>query len=116
MLVRAYDTATGTLAWQDQAPLASGIITRVFIDDLGHKVFAAGYFGTDFVVRAYDASERTSRQNRDCRRFSELAEPSQRGSRQWESDQALLTTFIRDQRRQLPVSGMLTLARRLKAA
>jgi hypothetical protein len=30
-------------------------ITGVFIDDLGHTVFAAGYFGTDFLVRAYDA-------------------------------------------------------------
>ena len=39
LLVRAYDTATGTLQWRDQSPLASGIITSVVIDDFGHKVF-----------------------------------------------------------------------------
>ncbi len=60
LLVRAYDTATGTLQWRDQSPLASGIITSVVIDDFGHKVFGAGYAqggeGTDFLIRAYDAT------------------------------------------------------------
>jgi glucose dehydrogenase len=59
LLVRAYDTATGTLEWRDQAPLASGIITTVVIDDLGRRVFGAGYAqggqDTDTLVRAYDA-------------------------------------------------------------
>jgi hypothetical protein len=72
MLVRAYDTATGTLAWQDQAPLASGIITGVFIDDLGHKVFAAGYFGTDFLVRAYDARTGCGKQRAAMTSFKPL--------------------------------------------
>ena len=60
LLVRAYATATGTLQWRDQSPLASGIITSVVIDDFGHKVFGAGYAqggeGTDFLIRAYDAT------------------------------------------------------------
>jgi len=59
LVVRAYDTATGTLEWRDQAPLASGIITTVVVDDLGQRVFGAGYAqggeGTDILVRAYDA-------------------------------------------------------------
>jgi glucose dehydrogenase len=59
LLVRAYDTATGTFEWRDQSPLASGIITTVVIDDLGQRVFGAGYAqggeGTDILVRAYDA-------------------------------------------------------------
>jgi len=59
LLVRAYDTVTGTLEWRDQTPLASGFITNVVIDDLRHSVFGAGYVaggqGIDFLVRAYDA-------------------------------------------------------------
>jgi glucose dehydrogenase len=59
LVVRAYDTTTGTLAWRDQTPLASGIITNVVIDDLGQSVFGGGYVqggdGIDFLVRAYDA-------------------------------------------------------------
>ncbi len=59
LLVRAYDVKTGTLKWHDQTPLASGYIVKTVIDDVGHKVFGAGYAangpGTDFLVRAYDA-------------------------------------------------------------
>ena len=60
LLVRAYDTKTGTLAWRDQAPLSAGYITNVVIDELDDKVFGAGYApdgsGADILVRAYDAT------------------------------------------------------------
>jgi len=60
LLMRAYNVKTGTLEWQDQRPLASGIMTKVVIDDVANRVFGAGYAangpGTDFLVRAYDAS------------------------------------------------------------
>jgi len=60
LLVRAYDTKTGTLAWRDQAPLSAGYITNVVIDELDDNVFGAGYApdgsGADILVRAYDAT------------------------------------------------------------
>ena len=40
LLVRAYDTATGTLAWQDQAP--PGAITDIVIDKLGQGLLLLG--------------------------------------------------------------------------
>ena len=59
LLVRAYDPGTGTLVWWDQSPLAPTALTTVVIDDLGQRVFAAGYSrdngGADFLVRAYNA-------------------------------------------------------------
>ena len=59
LLMRAYNVRTGTLEWHDQRPLASGVMTKVVIDDVANKVFGAGYAangpGTDFLVRAYDA-------------------------------------------------------------
>jgi PQQ-like domain len=65
LLVRAYDTQTGDMVWQDQAPLSAGYITGVVLDELDSKVFCAGYApdssgagdsGADFLVRAYDAT------------------------------------------------------------
>ena len=65
LLVRAYDTETGTMVWQDQAPLSAGYITGVVIDELDDKVFGAGYApdssgagdsGADILVRAYDVT------------------------------------------------------------
>jgi PQQ-like domain len=65
LLVRAYDTETGAMVWQDQAPLSAGYITGVALDELDDKVFCAGYApdssgagdsGADFLVRAYDAT------------------------------------------------------------
>lgn len=55
LLVRAYDLASGTLQWQDQMPLISGVIDLVFIDDLGQTVFVTGYVPGGLLIRAYDA-------------------------------------------------------------
>ncbi len=56
-LVRAYDTATGTLLWEDQFDKAGGYDLAVAVVVQGGQLFAAGYSTIfDFLVRAYDAT------------------------------------------------------------
>jgi hypothetical protein len=56
ILVRAYDTASGILRWEDQFPSASVCICQakdVVVD--GGRVIAVGAGSATWLVRAYDA-------------------------------------------------------------
>ena len=60
-LVRAYDTKTGTLFWEDQVDKSGDFDNSVAITADGERVFAAGVTvdptgNADFLVRAYDAT------------------------------------------------------------